>query len=158
MNENEMNDNETSQKPSKEHSTKHPSEVNHNPMIRRRFLMGSATTAVAALATTAAALAPRLSFAAENSSFELVSTFSGHRGHDIDLSVEEIVKMLRETHEGNFADTEIRGTASHSHTVRFSHGQLLHLLLAGKETRFVSARSNGHTHDITVRLNSLNEA
>jgi hypothetical protein len=71
------------------------------------------------------------------------ATISANHGHALNITAAD--KMT-----GAAKDYDIRGTASHSHTVSLSAGDFA-MLSSGDTVNVTSSVSQGHSHDLSIK-------
>lgn len=106
--------------------------------------------------TTAAGLAlfmPKFSFAQETVVEEILlqNDIGTNHGHELILTVVDVLKLLRQTREAAPVALDIKGKSGHPHALELTHEDLLTLFVDGQIAKD-STKVAGHIHQVTVRL------
>ena len=114
-------------------------------MNRRNFF--------AALGATTVAASLPLSLQAAECSEELPTDadISSNHGHAIDLTIKQVLQLLRETNDSCPVEIDIQGNSGHPHAIQLSHQNLLDLIIKG-EIREKATVVAGHSHDVNISL------
>ena len=81
----------------------------------------------------------------------VTSVIGTNHGHDLMLTPEEVVRLLRFTKNAPPAILDIKGRSNHPHAVELTHEDLLAVLVDGTVKK-ESTRVGNHTHAVEVKL------
>ncbi len=117
---------------------------------RRGFLRGTTKLALAG-AVTAKIMKPSKAFAEGESGLEIESEISFNHGHELELTVPDLIARLRQTQVSE-ANTviSIQGQ-SHPHDIELSSDEMIALILGEEVTK--ASIGGSHSHDVIIKLN-----
>lgn len=125
-------------------------------MKRRELLKFGAGTALAlipavgcAQGTPAPATGPEATQGSET--ILLAASISRNHGHQVPLTANEALKLLRQTKTSGFVALDLQGTSGHGHSLELTHQNLLDLVVEGTLTKD-STTDASHSHGVTLTL------
>lgn len=123
-------------------------------MERRKFMI----TAAGALATIGVA---GKAFADEGeptpqpvNKLEVTNRIGRNHGHDFDLTLEDLVLLLREASANGDVAIDIQGSSGHPHTLTLSADEITEILVAGTLVKNSSVDA-GHPHPVEINVTEV---
>ena len=121
-------------------------------MQRRDLLKGM----TGALGMSAVAMLPTVGFANEqqHGTLTVQSEISRNHGHELELSLEDLIVILRELNaeeEKTEVSLDIQGQSGHPHTVFMTNDLVMEILIGGS-VEVESSVDAGHAHFVTITL------
>ena len=89
--------------------------------------------------------------ASPDAKLNIVAAISRNHGHELNLSSESLILLLRQAHLAGSVIVSIQGQSGHSHTITLSEENLLELIF-NSQLSLESSRGSGHTHQVQVSL------
>lgn len=124
--------------------------------MNRRELLGTLGLTTAALFTRLPSALAAGEESVTDAEFTVAAQIGANHGHELTLTLGDVVGLLRSAHAAGKAGQEIQGSSPHSHALNFTTLGLVTLLIDGKLT-LKSEEGAGHAHAVQISLSPAAE-